>query len=265
MHRIAIMIAPLFVAGCAALPPQLALVTQAADGVSYVFTGKSSTDHIVSAALRRDCVVIRVVQGEAICKPRFEDTEQGQATIQVQGGQPGATFDNPGSGDQMMAIASGPPPVSQSRQVPTQIASATARPVPLAPQTTGAAPGMDKTGSKSVGPEATAVMETDTVEGAGKATAKFYYLVIGDYRDFDKALDRAGSHRDGVATIVTRQGSGAKTHRVMIGPYALGDARKARRAVPLKAAQTAWLARACSEGADKDEVSGCMDLGKTWR
>lgn len=59
---------PLLVSGCAFVPPQLALLGYAADGVSYAASGKSTTDHALSAALERDCRVLRVVQQERICR-----------------------------------------------------------------------------------------------------------------------------------------------------------------------------------------------------
>lgn len=280
MRRVAIMVAPFVLAGCVALPPQLALVTQAADGVSYVLTGKSGTDQLMSAALRKDCVMIRVVQGEAICKARPEDTEQGQAAIQVQGGEPGAAFDRPAGGDQMLAIASAPPP-DTAAPVPTRIASAEATPVRLLPDAGAPArevlenprgrtqerPAPSPESSQPVTDAAPAVRPASSaLERAEPAKGEEdYYVVVGDYRSFDRALDRAGRQTAGVATIVTRSGKGAKTHRVMIGPYALAEARAARKAVPRTASRTAWLVRACPRGADGGPARDCMDLEKTWR
>ncbi len=43
-----------------------------ADGVSYVATGKSTTDHAISAVAREDCALLRVVRNEAICDPDGE-------------------------------------------------------------------------------------------------------------------------------------------------------------------------------------------------
>jgi hypothetical protein len=250
MRRIAVLIAPIVLAGCAALPPQLALLTQAADGVSYVFTGKSGTDQIVSAALSRDCVVIRAVQGEAICKDRFEDTELGQSALQIQGGRPGAAFDGPAAGDQLVALDHGISLSEGAAQPDDGRRPATARPVPLLPAS-GEAP--------LPPPAAAAPAET---RGAGQG----YYVVVGDYRDFDRALERAGRHRSGIATIVTATRRGSKTHRVMIGPFGLAAAREARRVLPLgEDRRTAWLARACASGASPGEAGGCLDLEKTWR
>ncbi len=42
------------------------------DVVSYVATGKSPTDHAISAVVREDCALLRVVKDEAICDPDGE-------------------------------------------------------------------------------------------------------------------------------------------------------------------------------------------------
>jgi len=53
--------------GCG-LPPAVAIGSYAADGVSYLATGKTVTDHGLSAATGEDCAVIgHLVQGKPIC------------------------------------------------------------------------------------------------------------------------------------------------------------------------------------------------------
>ena len=42
------------------------------DVVSYVTTGKSPTDHAISAVAHEDCALLRVVQDKAICDPDGE-------------------------------------------------------------------------------------------------------------------------------------------------------------------------------------------------
>jgi hypothetical protein len=44
------------------------IASYAADGVSYVGTGKSVTDHGISAAVGRDCALLRIIKGKAICR-----------------------------------------------------------------------------------------------------------------------------------------------------------------------------------------------------
>jgi SPOR domain len=58
----------LFPAGCA-LPPAVTLASLAADGVSYATTGKSVSDHGISAATGNDCALMRpVFSGKAMCR-----------------------------------------------------------------------------------------------------------------------------------------------------------------------------------------------------
>jgi hypothetical protein len=44
------------------------IASYAADGVSYIGTGKSVTDHGISAAVGRDCALLRIIKGKSICK-----------------------------------------------------------------------------------------------------------------------------------------------------------------------------------------------------
>lgn len=53
--------------GCA-LPPAFQMATLLADVFSYVASGKSVTDHGISLAVRKDCAMLRVVQGEELCR-----------------------------------------------------------------------------------------------------------------------------------------------------------------------------------------------------
>jgi len=54
--------------GCIiAIPPALQAASFALDGLSYATTGKSVTDHAISAVADRDCAMIRALNGEAIC------------------------------------------------------------------------------------------------------------------------------------------------------------------------------------------------------
>ncbi len=72
-RRLLIILCPLFVGACA-LPLPLQLATWAADGISYLMTSKSMSDHGLSAAVGRDCAVYRAVTEGAICR---EDADSG--------------------------------------------------------------------------------------------------------------------------------------------------------------------------------------------
>jgi hypothetical protein len=55
------LVLPLLLAAGCAVPPAVTVASLAADGVSYVATGKSVTDHGLSAATAEDCGVLRAV------------------------------------------------------------------------------------------------------------------------------------------------------------------------------------------------------------
>jgi hypothetical protein len=61
----------LFLAGCA-LPPAVTVASLVLDGASYVATGKSTTDHAISAIADEDCALLRVIDGKEICDPDGE-------------------------------------------------------------------------------------------------------------------------------------------------------------------------------------------------
>ena len=75
LRRLLIIVCPLFVGACALpLPLPLQLAAWTADGISYLMTSKSMSDHGLSAALDRDCAVHRAVSEGAICR---EDEDSG--------------------------------------------------------------------------------------------------------------------------------------------------------------------------------------------
>jgi hypothetical protein len=58
--------------GCA-LPPALTIASFAADGVSYLATGKSTTDHALSAIAQEDCAMMRAIAEKPICAPAHKE------------------------------------------------------------------------------------------------------------------------------------------------------------------------------------------------
>jgi hypothetical protein len=65
-------------AGCV-MPPVVSYASLAMDGISYATTGKSVSDHALSAATDQDCAVWRAVSEqeiEAVCQDPVEDDSQ---------------------------------------------------------------------------------------------------------------------------------------------------------------------------------------------
>lgn len=57
----------LLLAGCAAIPPAVSIATWAIDGATLAISGKSVSDHALSAATQRDCAIWRLLKGEPVC------------------------------------------------------------------------------------------------------------------------------------------------------------------------------------------------------
>jgi hypothetical protein len=60
--------------GCVvgAIPPAVTVASYAVDGVSYIATGKSLTDHAISEVAGEDCVLIRAAVLEDPCRERVQ-------------------------------------------------------------------------------------------------------------------------------------------------------------------------------------------------
>jgi hypothetical protein len=99
--RISIAAALLFVLSGCTITPAVDAVSWTVDGVSYILTGKSMTDHALSAAAGKDCAMTRIVKGETACVPNDEDVAGDRLVFQ---------FDTVTWGEtQMAAIGAGDP------------------------------------------------------------------------------------------------------------------------------------------------------------
>jgi len=68
----AVVLASFFLGACA-LPLQVQVASWALDGVSYLATNKSLSDHGLSFVLQQDCAVLRLVVGDALCTEEAPD------------------------------------------------------------------------------------------------------------------------------------------------------------------------------------------------
>lgn len=79
----------LLLTGCG-LPPAVTVASYVADGVSYLTTGKTVTDHGISAATGQDCAVIgHLIEGKPICGAASEHAkeaplEMGKASMRTE-------------------------------------------------------------------------------------------------------------------------------------------------------------------------------------
>ncbi|MBO6784212.1 MAG: SPOR domain-containing protein [Alphaproteobacteria bacterium] len=67
---------PILLGGCG-LPPAVSVASWALDGVSYLVSGKSVTDHAISEVAQQDCALLRIVQGRTMCEEFSDDGGDG--------------------------------------------------------------------------------------------------------------------------------------------------------------------------------------------
>jgi sporulation related protein len=106
-HRYLLVLAPILLSGCG-IPPAITIASYVINGMSYAATGKSVSDHGISAAAGRDCATWRVIKGESICKG---DPSERKDPAPVEDGQQ-ATAPTGGPAPQV----AGAPPASVPRQ-----------------------------------------------------------------------------------------------------------------------------------------------------
>lgn len=65
-HKLAIAMLPLALGGCLPLP--ITIASTAFSGISYLTSGKSTTDHVLSATMEQDCALARPAFGDPVCR-----------------------------------------------------------------------------------------------------------------------------------------------------------------------------------------------------
>ncbi|GHD49530.1 hypothetical protein GCM10017083_21900 [Thalassobaculum fulvum] len=65
-RKLAVALLPLALGGCLPLP--ITIASTAFSGISYLTTGKSTSDHVLSAAMEEDCALTRPVFGDPVCR-----------------------------------------------------------------------------------------------------------------------------------------------------------------------------------------------------
>lgn len=74
-------ILPLALGGCLPLP--ITIASTAFSGISYLTSGKSATDHVLSATMKQDCALTRPVIGESFCRDVGPEGEGGTPAVTV--------------------------------------------------------------------------------------------------------------------------------------------------------------------------------------
>jgi len=188
---------PLLLGGCG-LPPALTAASWALDGVSYLVSGKSVTDHAISEVAAQDCALFRVVQERAICEDYEIDGNDGVTLTAAALSSDSVPLVRP---PEISRIATGFGPGT----IEGDQASSVAAFVPVAmrwqeiDEVTGRADGTSSKGPK-----------------ARPADLAAPFAVIGSFADPDNATGLRDRHTALHAEIRTFEASGTIWHRVVV-------------------------------------------------
>ena len=312
-RKLAVALLPLALGGCLPLP--ITIASTALSGISYLTTGKSTSDHVLSATMEEDCALTRPVFGEPVCREVGPDGE-GRTNAVTVAYYPGDRDDGITQEDvdayrtrgalnlaaavedtRQIAVApqflAPPPRVSmagvvvskdqiapapKSRVLPvaadsswaTLVPSRTIEVAPLAapvpsvtqPQPLSAAPAAKAPAAKApvaktVDPKRVAAPAVKAEQVAAvpavvrpAAPRKSViggdadrWVVIGSFRDVDRAKVMASRFADREPTILAATVDGGQWHRVAIGPLTPSAAKQVRDGLGQVDGRRPWVVR----------------------
>ena len=212
----------LFLLGGCALPPAIQITSWALDGISYLATQKSATDHGLSIIAQKDCAMLRVVLGpKEVCKD-FDDSAteiaDGMAYKQLFEGNefitarldPLAEFEPTGGEDYYVntkELSIQP----QKRLVQKQLAMLD---------------GIDGLGPYGGGPysgsDITIISKAGKVQKMQLASSEpeaGYYTVIGSFKNHTNAVRLSEQHSVLTPSVLSAKIDSITLYRVVVGPF----------------------------------------------
>lgn len=229
----------LLVSGCA-LPVPIQIASWALDGISYLATQKSVTDHGLSFVTQKDCALWRGVQGEDIC-----DSVDDAGTVSVaalgapsEPSEPLQNFEifDPSIDIAVLDTASGPDEVLAVDAAPVEMASieparVESKIVPV----------------KSIAP-VTVMAMTERILIPGRRSwssnpdANLYY-VIGSFQKRGNAKRLVKRFKALGPSVMASQVKGVETYRVAIGPFIRSERMSVDRAIRGAGISDTWAIR----------------------
>lgn len=274
---IAVVALPALLGGCLPLPVTIA--TTAISGVSYLTTGKTSTDHVLSAAVDQDCTLTRPIFGETVCRAIDPNSPQAHERVVV-AAHPGDRDDGDFRSTLDPELRLGAMRVDDLEEPPVLVAatlsSSISAAVPVrAPIET---PGLETDGDETVrltAEEVTAAAAvaaplpvtrpaslqasldgtvaelsapidpwTSPAPALSPATGQDgHYVVIGSLRDGARAAVLASRFGDLRPEIRRVSVHGQVWHRVVLGPYASDEARHVTADLGVIDGRQPWVVR----------------------
>ena len=262
--------------GCVTIPPAITLASWALDGLSFVVSGKTVSDHAISSIAEEDCSVLRVLQNKPVCHA-YADGERPVLVAYVGPDAYPGGIDDRGAFDRPID-ASEPGPTMLAGALPDMLPAAGPEPEAAAARTmakAGAASGSEiddidadptpETESidtywiwEPPSPEmAGPVVSQSVVDGTDMdevgltrtAPEARYFVVIGSFTNADHAAKRVAKYPGLAPDILPADIDGRHFRRVVVGPFGRGDIEHARQRIRAIGITDAWPLRAPGETA----------------
>jgi len=248
-----VLLGALFVGGCA-VPVPVQIASWALDGISYLTTQKSMTDHGLSFITHKDCALWRGVQGNNICDSIDDAGTDAVAALDA----PNDPMEPSGgavSSDQsidfaVLETASGPvedlgpaavvaPFASGPSAVPLELAAVVVEPLRMAPPV---APAPVIASAAATTPAAQRILISGRRTWSDNPDADLYF-VVGSFRKRDNAKRLV--KRLGVIdpSVMASRVNGVETYRVAVGPFSRAERKAVDREIRAAGMKDAWAIR----------------------
>jgi hypothetical protein len=216
MQRFSIISCAMLLSGCA-LPLPFQIASWALDGISYIATEKSVTDHGISIVAQKDCALLRVVQGDDICST-YDDS----GTIAV------AETGNADSPDKITLKSVGRDTTNiaafaRTAKNPQLPEASTFTHVKLQPESA----------------ENHRLLILGARVWSDRLDADMYY-VVGSFSNRDNAQSLISKHSDLGPAILVSHLKGNKVYRVAVGPFKNYQRKDIKISIEKSGISNAW-------------------------
>lgn len=252
--RMLVLVLPLLLGACG-LPPALQIASWITNGISYLTTDKSISDHGISLVSGRDCAVHRSLAGNDICNIG----EEGESMIASLDNAtdsplaPGAaeSRDEPAAAPAAMDLAAGP--LDAARAEPEPAAALAAMDLAAGPLNTASVepefdggvppnaepPAAPETPHHGEEPAATGQKMADRqIADMGKSGGVYYSLAsFSVLANAEKLIRLNGALSP---ALMTAQVNGRNVYRVVVGPVTKSEGKSLRKEIASAGFRGAW-------------------------
>ena len=211
--------------GCA-IPIPLQIASWAASGISYITTGKSMSDHAVSAVASQDCAVHRLVLGRSMCEA-FVDESEGTAVAQVNAAaKDTATPDSPTQRlrDSMISLAEKLDGDLQPAAGPADSETGLTAPLRTKDDKSSSALGTIDNALVALAETINSTQQDETPKILVETANAQHYLIIGQFRQLREAEAVRTRHASLQTVVRMVLDEGALLFQVTAGPFSRPDA-----------------------------------------